>query len=253
MYSEKLESIIDAIVEEGSLDESSFAVLKNAAIKDGEDPDEVCIIVKGRIAKAKKAVSSVQPTATPSNKIGGPAKKCPACGADYIPGTAVCPECGYVFSGIGASSSAEKLYNRLQEFNNQNRTKSDGGMMSAFLKMYHLSDDGTGDIARRKMDLIQSFPVPNNREDLFDFLTSLQPKADINGPKTGVKGGGIPGSTFGKQKTEDLSYAYWLLFSNCINKAKISFPNDKDFSSFFEFYDKLTSSSKSAFNIFKKK
>lgn len=253
MYSEKLESIIDAIVEDGSLDESSIAVLKNVAVKEGEDPDEVCLIAKGRIAKAKKSSSSAQPATVQSNKVGGPMRKCPACGADYIPGTAICPECGYVFSGVGASSSAERLYKSLQEFNNQNKSTSDGGVVSSLLKMYNLSDDGSSDIARRKMDIIQSFPVPNTREDLLDFLTSLQPKVDINGPKNGIKGGGIPGIGISTPKTENLSYAYWLLFSNCINKARISFANDENFTPFFEFYNKLTSSSKGMFSMFKKK
>ena len=36
----------------------------------------------------------------------------------------------------------------------------------------------------------------------------------------------------------DLSYAYWLLYTNCINKAKISFKNDKDFEPYFVLYEK---------------
>lgn len=248
MYSEKIENIIDAIVASGELDDASLSVLRNAAKKDGEDPEEIIVIVRGRIAKAKKAnTASARPAM--SNKIGGQKKKCPSCGADWIPGTAVCPECGYVFSGIGTTRSADKLYDELQKFNANNQTKSDGGILHSYLKFYNLADDGTSDIARRKMDLIKSFPIPNSREDLIDFLSSLQPMADIKGPKTGVRGGGPRGFAFGKDKTEDLSYAYWILFSNCINKARLSFATDKDFIPFFDYYDEIT---KKGINIFRK-
>ena len=251
MYSEKLENLIDAIVASGELDDAALSVLNRTAKNEGEDPEEILVIVRGRIAKAKQASPASEQPAM-SDKIGGHKKKCPACGADYIPGTAVCPECGYVFSGIGTTRSADRLYEELQKFNNANQTKSGGGILHSYLKMYNLADDGISDIARRKMDIIQSFPIPNSREDLIDFLSSLQPKADINGPKTGTRGGGPRGLAFGKDKTEDLSYAYWVLFSNCINKARMSFAADKDFIPFFDYYDEVTSK-KGFTNIFRKR
>ena len=43
---------------------------------------------------------------------------------------------------------------------------------------------------------------------------------------------------------EDLSYAYWLLYSNCINKAKLSFSKDKDFEPYFASFDEEIRSTK---------
>ena len=116
--------------------------------------------------------------------------------------------------------------------------------------MYNLKDDGMADIARRKMSLIQSFPVPNAREDLLDLLSALQPMANHKGPKEGFTGGGMRGTAIGGKIKEDVSYGYWLLFCNCINKAKISFAGDAAFKPFFDFYDK--SSSRGFFSFFKK-
>ena len=79
------------------------------------------------------------------------------------------------------------------------------------------------------MDIISTFPVPNTRTDLLEFLTMLQARADATGARTGVNEG---------NKEEDLSYAYWLLYSNCINKAKLSLSNDKDFDYYFQHYEK---------------
>lgn len=239
MYSEKLEGLIEAILADGEIEESEMLILKKAAIKEGEDPDELEIVIKGRLAK----MMSNEAQGTPkSDKFGGQAMRCPACGALHVAGTAVCPECGYAFTGIQATRSSEKLYNQLMTFNSENRVEAKG-VVSSLMKMYNLSDDGEADIARRKFDVIQSFPVPNSREDLIDFLTSIQPKADPSAPKSGIKGGGIRGTAIGTKKTEDLGYAYWLLYANCINKARIAFANDPDFAAFFAFYDAKNSGS----------
>lgn len=252
--------LIEMAIADGELSEQEKRVLFKNAQEEGIDLDEFEMVINAKLFEKQKEIKKENqpkqeaPTRPlQSNKIGGPVKKCPACGANYIPGTAVCPECGYIFSGITTTSSAEKLYNKLQEFNNQNRLKSEDSIVGSFLKMYNLSDSGASDIARRKMDVIQSFPVPNNREDLIDLLTSLEPKSNINGPKNGVSGGGIPGIGIQRDKKEDLSYAYWLLFSNCINKAKVSFAKDKDFAPFFEYYERTTASATGIFNRFKKK
>ena len=261
MYSEKLEGLISDIIADGEIEEAEMNVLKKAAEREGEDPDELEIVVKGRLAKMKKQetdnknVPSSTASAPQSDKLGGTAMRCPACGALYVVGTAACPECGYAFSGIQATRSSEKLYQTLLDFNEKNKVsvkseeKPSGGVIgsyfnamglnkSAMKKMYNLGDDGESDIARRKMDVIQNFPVPNSREDLIDFLTSIQPKADPSAPKSGMTGWGVPGTAIGsKEKKEDLGYAYWLLYANCINKARLAFSLDPDFAPFFSFYD----------------
>lgn len=249
MYSEELEMLIDAATVDGELSAKKRMILYKRAQEEGVDLDEFEMILDARIAKAKKASQpAAAPAAPQSNKVGE-MKKCPACGAIYVAGTAVCPECGYAFTGIGTVRSAEKLYNLLLQFNNENKVKTDDNSGDSFksslgkgmLKMYGMSGDGgAGDIARRKMDLIQNFPVPNNREDLIEFLTAIQPKADPTAPKKGMTGVNVPGIGLVNSlinQHENLGYAYWVLYSNCINKARVSFANDPDFQSFFAFYD----------------
>ena len=249
MYSEELEMLMDAALVDGELSGKKRMILLKRAQEEGIDLDEFEMVLDARLAKLKKAnQANVETAASQSNKVGD-MKKCPACGAIYVAGTAVCPECGYAFTGMGPTRSAEKLYNLLLEFNKENKVKtddnSDGSFKSALgkgmLKMYGMGGDGgASDIARRKMDIIQNFPVPNTREDLIEFLTAIQPKADPTAPKKGMTGVNVPGiglvNSLINQK-ENLGYAYWVLYSNCINKAKISFTNDPDFAPFFAFYD----------------
>jgi hypothetical protein len=260
MYSEELEMLIDAALEDCELTEKEKQVLFKRAQAEGIDLDEFEMIVDAKLLKKKKAQQANEVSSAPlqSNKVGE-VKKCPACGAIYIPGTAVCTECGHVFMGSGPTRSSVLLFETLQAFNKSN-AKTDaynkdykgpgqalgsviGNMGNSFigaLKQYAGARTVEEDLARRKFDVIQSFPVPNYREDLIDFLTSIQPKADPNAPKTGVDQSFSLHSHTGKKYSENLGYAYWLLYSNCIQKAKISFANDPDFAPFFAFYNSKT-------------
>ncbi len=242
MYSEKLEGLIEAILADGEIEESEMAVLKRAAEREGEDPEELEIIVRGRLAKMKKAAAPAaaamppMPQNPPSDKFGGNALKCPACGALYVSGAATCPECGYAFTGVKTTRSSERLYEMLQKINREKKVAEEsiiGGIFGDRNMGVKISKENI--IA--KFDTIQAFPVPNSREDLLDFITAIMPKANPHGPENGYKTSINLNSVSGKKVEEDLGYAYWLLVSNCINKAKISFAGDEAFAMFIQQYE----------------
>ena len=224
MLSKELEEIVEAALADGVLTDKERAVLHKRAQAEGVDPDELDIVLDGRLAKMKRSEDWLRP-APPQNlanqKLGN-VVKCPNCGAQVKGGSAVCTECGYVFTNVSANSSAEKLQAKLDEFNRRQEQREDsrGNARSS------LSDKRRA--IENKMDIISMFPVPNTREDLLEFLTMLQARANATGPRHGK----------GLGDTEDLSYAYWLLYTNCINKAKLSFPNDNDFQYYFQTYEK---------------
>ncbi|MBR3091427.1 MAG: hypothetical protein IKG99_00225 [Bacteroidaceae bacterium] len=92
---------------------------------------------------------------------------------------------------------------------------------------------------RRKDEIIVHFPVPGTRADLLEFLSALQPlaknkKRSIIEPDEMMKMAS-PG-------------AYWQLFCNCINKARISFANDPSFKFFFDFYEEESKPKKGFFS-----
>lgn len=221
MFSKELEEVIDAAIADGVLTDKERAVLHKRGQAEGVDPDELDVVIDGRLAKIKKQEDWLRPT--PPQNLGnqkmGNIIKCPSCGAQVIGGSAVCPECGYAFSNVGANSYMEKLQTKLDEFNRRqeernDRQRTEGSTVKSFFQ--DLSDDQT----KAKMELISTFPIPNTRADLLEFLTMLEPRIDSTASKDG--------------SDEDYSYAYWLLFTNCINKAKISFSNDKDFQPYFK-------------------
>lgn len=230
MFSKELEEVIEAALADGALTDKERAVLHKRAQAEGVDPDELDIVIDGRLAKMKKQEDWLRP-APPQNLVNqklGNVVKCPSCGAQVIGGSAVCQECGYTFSNVSANSSVERLQNKLDEFNRRQESRADNRSISGVLTHNFAKASGMDGTNKYKMDIISTFSVPNTRSDLLEFLTMLQARAKSTGPRNG--------QNFSRE--EDLSYAYWLLYTNCINKAKISFLNDRDFAPYFSWYEK---------------
>ena len=236
MFSKELEEIIEAALADGVLTDKERAVLHKRALAEGVDPDELDIVLDGRLAKMKKSEDWLRPAPPQqlTNEKLGNVVKCPSCGSQVVGGSAVCPECGYTFSNVKANSSVERLLEKLDDFNRRQEARSDsrsiaGGIANAFGKAY-----GMDNTCKYKMDIISTFPVPNTRADLLEFLTMIQSRANSTGPRNGQN----------MSREEDLSYAYWLLYSNCINKANLSFSKDSDFTPYFEHYAQELSKTK---------
>ena len=231
MLSKELEEIVEAALADGVLTDKERAVLHKRAQAEGVDPDELDIVIDGRLAKMKRSEDWLRPTPPQNlaNQKLGNIVKCPNCGAQVIGGSAVCTECGYAFSNVSANSSAEKLQAKLDEFNRRQEQRADSrGVASSLMHGIGTAFGGDQKTYKYKMDIISTFPVPNTRADLLEFLTMLQARANATGPRNGMN----------SAREEDLSYAYWLLYTNCINKAKLSFPNDNDFQYYFQTYEK---------------
>ena len=217
MYSEKLEALISAALADGVLTEKEKQVLFKRAEAEGVDLDEFEIILNERLLAAKQKPKS--------DKVGD-LKKCPACGAIVISGRASCQECGYAFNDSAASSVAmDDLYARLEKIDQEYNNKILPDVLGTrFTKK-----------CAAKMQAIQTFNIPNTRAELLGLLTTL---SDIANPHGSKKGETLSGGQ------EDLSYGYYVLFGNCIKKARISFASDGAFSPFFEKYEELVEKSK---------
>lgn len=236
MYSKEFEEIIESALADGVLTDKKRAVLHKRAEAEGVDVDELDIVLDGRLAKMKK---TSQPPTPPTNEKLGNVVKCPSCGAQVVGGSAVCPECGYAFSNVAANSSAEKLFSKLEGYNQRQEIRNDNSVAKDFLSRAFGEEKKNH---KYKMDIISTFPVPNTRADLLEFLSMIQPMAKSTGPSSGEN----------LQHEEDLSYAYWQLYSNCINKARISFARDAAFQPYFSHYDEQVNKSKSIIGFMKK-
>lgn len=258
LYNEKIEHLINAALADGELTEKEKQILFRKAEAEGIDLDEFEMVLEARLyevtqaaaekaaaqqaqiaaqqaqmaaaqaaaAQAAAAQAAAQQTAAPKSQKFGDIRKCPACGAIVATGSAICTECGYAFNEDGGVSAMDKLYERLSAIDDKWNNMSNGEKL---LSMF----TGQQEVYKKpleKMAAIRMFSVPNTRAELLGLLTALQPIADQKGPKNG----------WSFNQTENLGLAYWDLFVNCINKAKISFANDKAFEPYFNYYNEKT-------------
>lgn len=209
MYSEQLEAIIDAALADGVLTDKEREVLHKRAAQEGVDADELDVVIDGRLAKIKKEedwlrpVPPVQPLM--SNKMGN-VMKCPSCGAAYEPGTVKCPECGHYFQNISANNSAKELADGIQKI---------------------MSEGGMGIFSRDKtltkcVQFIKDFPIPNTKDDMLEFLITLD----------------------AKRKTKDVGLNfqgyYGDKYKEVVKKAQFLFPDDKQIQSAIDSTNKFS-------------
>ncbi len=125
---------------------------------------------------------------------GGEVQHCPNCGAVVPESASVCPKCGYEFSEIAANSSSM--------------------ILAALLAQCESDKD--------KCQAIETFPLPNSKADLLEFVTALKPRIQkIDSP---------------------LADAYLIKYQEIIEKIKVSFPNDKQLKPFADEFDGLYAS-----------
>lgn len=225
MFSKELEEVIEAALADGVLTDKERAVLHKRAQAEGVDPDELDIVIDGRLAKMKRQEDWLRPAPPKeaTNQKYGNVLKCPSCGAQVVGGSAVCPECGYAFSNVGANSSYEKLSAKLEAIEVAYRDKK-----SISIPLYGVSNK-----VKEMANVIRMFPIPNTRADLLEFLASMS--AQISSMKKGQS----------MQVFEDqmMRKAYEAKYEECVNKARISFANDPDFAPYLQkksgFFSKL--------------
>lgn len=207
LYSEKIEALIDAALADGVLTEKEKQILFKKAQAEGIDLDEFEMVLDARLVELQKEKNANEAHSAPKSDKFGDVRKCPACGA-LVPALAgVCPECGYEFSGVTASSSSQKLAKGIAEIKKDAADKKNEIIksgkystkkqkMAIFSPQEEALNSITSDEYSQIHSLVNSFPVPNTKNDLFDLIMYL--------------------------KTQ----GYKNKYQECMDRAKMLFPND---------------------------
>lgn len=163
MLSEELNSMIDAAIADGVITDKERQLIMKRAVKEGQDPDEVEMIMEGKLQAQKKVYK-------PQNSKLGTVKKCPSCGAIIPESSLKCPECSYTFRDVKANSTYKELYDNLVEADRSRKhiDITDYAGLLAFEKDHSRVID-------RKVSLIINCPIPNTEDDLVEFLTMASP------------------------------------------------------------------------------
>lgn len=191
MYDEKIEALIKAALADGVLTEKEKQVLFKRAQEAGIDLDEFEMVLDARLVELQKAEKEKAEKSAPKSDKYGSVRKCPACGAIVGAFKGVCPECGFEFTEVDANLSSKKLYDALSKESN----------------------------TKKKQEIIETFPLPNTKADLLEFLTALKPR--IADPKS------------------EFANAYYKKYAECIEKAKVSFFGDKQLQPFIDDFNQF--------------
>ena len=218
MFSKELEEVIEAALADGVITEKERAVLHKRALLEGIDPDELDVVIEGRLSKMKKEEDWLRPAPPQQVNNGkhGSVRKCPSCGAPVEAGTVKCAECGYAFVGIEANNSVTKLSEQLAKI--ENRFSNQGGDLGAAIGSFFGNSRHTTEV----VSIISNFPVPTTKEDLLELILFVQPKTKHHSNESGEE--------------NKIATAYHRKYVECIEKAKIFFADDPQFQPLFEKY-----------------
>lgn len=211
MYDERIESLINAALADGELTEKEKQILFKRAQEEGIDLDEFEMVLDARLIELEKAEKEKTAKSAPKSNKFGDVRKCPTCGA-LVPALAVsCPDCGYEFSGVEASSSSQILSRKIAEIKdtassrkneiltqNKYSTKREKGEVYSPQEraLFQIEMDADSQIDA----LVSNFPVPNAKGDLFDLIMYLRNEPD--------------------------NKVYIRKSDECVQRASYLFPND---------------------------
>lgn len=175
LYNQHLENLIEMALADGELTEKEKQVLFKKAEAQGIDLDEFEMVLDAKLYEKQKSMMSEKPSShlsAPKSDKYGDVRKCPGCGAIVESFTTRCPDCGFEFSNVTASTSITTLFKKIQEIE-ASRT---GSVFSGIAEMY-----GMDRITRQKQALIRNFPIPTTKGDILEFLVMGVPLAKEKG------------------------------------------------------------------------
>lgn len=136
--------------------------------------------------------------------------KCPNCGGDVDPLDAVCDLCGYRISGRAANATVMEFSRQLMTIEGTRKRRS--------IFNNSLAPDVTD---RQIVSLINTFPIPNNIEELTEFMFMSASNIDPRYSKKGMFGSSLDATAEGI-----ISNAWLAKMQQVYKKAEISFSDD---------------------------
>lgn len=164
----EIEHLINMALADGEVTEKDRGIILRKAEKLGLELDEVEMILDGKIAIYNKQ----QKNNSSNIQKEGDIKKCPACGASIQSFISKCEDCGHEFRNIEAVSSIKALHFELQKGEDDERNKP-----RTWIEKIEGELAVAKAVANRHKSIISSFPVPNSKEDLLEFLSVASSEA----------------------------------------------------------------------------
>lgn len=206
MYSEEFENLLKEYLTDGIITTKERQVLLKKAQQLGYDVDEVDLYIDAQQQKCDQAVE-----AAAAKKRG---KVCPRCGASIQSMQLTCPECGFEFNGQEANKTAAGLLEELSRIDKE-KVRHDREHKGFWDDSYYDDDE-------KKTQIIATWPIPNKKEDLIEFIGIC--KANLE--------------AIGKYDNEQLHKAWKGKSQQVIMKCKLMMKDDPEVLAYVDELDK---------------
>jgi hypothetical protein len=171
----EIDRLIKIAIADGEISEKERGIILRKAESLGLDKDEIEMILDGELAVLKKESQKNSQNSPKSNKEGE-IRKCPSCGAPAPSFTTKCAECGHEFRSINAEHSINELFKTLQDIEKNERSKPRAKSFASMLGDIDIEREIA--IGHQLSNAIESFPVPNSKESILEFLSMAIPQND---------------------------------------------------------------------------
>lgn len=149
-------------------------------------------------------------------EFAGKIYKCPNCGETLKSFVRNCPTCGFELRGTKATSAVREFALKLEAIESRREYENPRGLFSRAANMDRVSKTD-----EQKISLIQSFSIPNTKEDMLEFMilaTSNVNMRSYDSFNTNIS------------KSEKVINDAWMAkIKQVYEKAKRSYGNEEDF------------------------
>lgn len=149
--------------------------------------------------------------------------------------SAVCSSCGHEFSNVQVANSVQSFFEKLDAVDSEIFEKESakeakgplGGALGAMIGVNEMANmfGGANAGEKRKMSLIESFPIPNSKEDILEFLIMATSRIK---PIPNMFGFGAKATQSEINSIKRMNEAWASKCQQAYNKAKIGLGTDKD-------------------------
>lgn len=160
----------------------------------------------------------------------GTIHKCPNCGSIMDAYESVCEVCGYEIRDRKASNSIRELAAKIQEIEKTRARTKENRLKTLYF------GQSTTDTDKRIISLVSSFPIPNSKEDLYEFIVLSYSNINTDIYDTG-------GNQFKENDARlAISNAWKAKLEQAYQKAKLVFAGDPRLSDIQAMYDTIQKS-----------
>ena len=177
--------------------------------------------------KCGTRVDAAAPGGSPrQQEYVGKLYKCPRCGEVLDSFVGNCPTCGLELRGAKATSSVQEFALKLEAIEASRQFEAAPNFITAKL----IADKYISNTDQQKVSLIESYAVPNTKEDILEFMILATTSIDesVNGETQPTRG----------QKA--MANAWYSKIKQAYIKARNAYGSDRDFTKIQSMYDECS-------------